>query len=144
MRSYIDFGPGVVSISAEGSGSSTDDTYVTPPLEQVADVADFSALDIEFRLLSVGITGTISGDMVRLHLETSMQNTDDDPAYWSPYGVGEELDLAALSAPFVTGMTLSSDLLRYFRWRISIPGHSSGGPVVVKAVLQLRGFGRAA
>lgn len=55
MRTYFDFGPGVASISAEGSGSSTDDTYVTPPLEQVADVADFSALDLEFRLLSVGI-----------------------------------------------------------------------------------------
>jgi hypothetical protein len=145
MRTYIDLGNGVVSITATGSGSSaTETTYVTPPLDDLVDLSSFTALDLELRLLSLSVTGSFMGDVVPFQFETSLQNDQDAPAYWSTLPDVEEAgDLLTMSAPAVMSLSLSRGVLRYLRWRISIPGHASGGAITVKFVFQLRGYGRS-
>jgi len=66
IRSYIDFGNGVISINATGSVISGEPTQVTPPLKSVVDVSEFGVLDVEVRLLSVEIEEATEGE-VQLH-----------------------------------------------------------------------------
>jgi hypothetical protein len=78
-----------------------------------------------------------------LSFETSRQNTEDAPECWSKPGEIEEgIDLATVSAPMVVLTSFTRGLLRYLRWCIAIPGHASAAAVSVKAVSQLRGYGR--
>ena len=142
MRTYIDFAGGVVSVDRTGSTSNVF-VYVTPPLEILPDLSSFGSIDFELRILGLEIADLGATEQLMLYFETSLQNTEDAPEYWSKLGEVEEgIDLATVSAPMVVSTSITRGLLRYFRWCIAIPGHGSAPAVSVKAVSQLRGYGR--
>lgn len=142
MRTYIDLGVGVVSISRDGSDSGAT-TNITPPLEALPDLSEFGQLDLELRILNLSIEELGAEEHVVLYFETSMQNNEEAPEFWAlidEFADGLELD--ELTAPVVFSMTISATILRYMRWRLNIPPHASAPPVSVKLVFQLRGYGR--
>lgn len=141
MRQYVE--PCGATFSLNVTGSDVIDTELTPALKELADLASYSGLDLELRILDLAIAEGAGTEVIALNFETSMQNDENAPEYWSVLPDYETpQDLRELSAPRVLSLGVERGLLRYLRWRITIPTPTSGDPIELKAVFQLRGFGR--
>lgn len=148
MKTQIDQANGVTTVmrTFKSNSTTTESGEVYQTNAKVFNASAFTAVNLLITMYACQLgTGADATNSPILHLETTMQNDQDEGApLWislATVNLYSTFTGSSSSSKPVKDVNLSTGLLGYLRWRIEVPSRTQTQDVDLALTFQITGYG---